>query len=100
MGPRDRRLTAAEREKPPLTSDRRLFTARLYDQRGYAITIRSGTHGYYEAETDGDFRWEWEPATYVNITFPCASTTWSTRESPPMVQAVARVWPVGTRTRP
>ncbi|MER7471243.1 SitI3 family protein [Micromonospora sp. NPDC000018] len=85
-------LTATDpREKPQPTSDRRLFTARLYDQRGYAITVRSGTHGYYEADTDGDSRWEWEPETYVNITFSMRADDLVDKGIPNMVMAVARV---------
>lgn len=65
---------------PQPTSNPRLSTARLYDQRGYAVTVRPGTHGYYEADTDDEARWEWEPDTYVNVTFSTRPTTWPTRE--------------------
>ncbi|RLK09786.1 hypothetical protein DER29_6348 [Micromonospora sp. M71_S20] len=85
-------LTATDpSEKPQPTSNPRLFTARLYDQRGYAVTIRSGTHGYYEAETDGDSCWEWEPETYVNVTFSMGADDLADKGIPNMVAAVARV---------
>ncbi|WP_405110514.1 SitI3 family protein [Micromonospora sp. NBC_01405] len=85
-------LTATEPgEKPQPTSNPRLFSARLYDQRGYAITVRSGTHGYYEAETDDDARWEWEPETYVNVTFSMRAEDLADKAIPNMVTTVARV---------
>ncbi|WP_433349666.1 SitI3 family protein [Micromonospora sp. CA-111912] len=85
-------LTAAEPgEKPQPTTNPRLFTARLYDQRGYAITVRSGTHGYYEAETDGGTRWEWKPETYVNVTFSMRADDLADKAIPNMVTTVARV---------
>ncbi|MGC4808695.1 SitI3 family protein [Micromonospora sp. DT233] len=85
-------LTALDpREKPQPAANPRLFTARLYDQRGYAVTVRAGTHGYYEAESDGDSRWEWEPETYVNVTFSMRADDLADKGIPNMATAVARV---------
>ncbi|MBO4161395.1 SitI3 family protein [Micromonospora antibiotica] len=85
-------LTAATRDETPQpTSNPRLFTARLYDQRGYAVTVRPGTHGYYEAEADDDARWEWEPAIYVNVTFSMRADDLADKGIPNMLSAVARV---------
>ncbi|WP_432049845.1 SitI3 family protein [Verrucosispora sp. NA02020] len=85
-------LTAADpREVPRPTSNPVLFSARLYDQRGYAITVRSGSDGYWEAEADGEDRWEWEPATYVSVSFSMRADDIVEKGIPNMVAAVRRV---------
>ena len=86
-------LTAAgPREVPHPTSNAALFSARLYDQRGYALTVRTGTDGYWEAEADGEARWEWEqPATYVSVTFSMRADDIAEKGIPNMVAAVKRV---------
>ncbi|MFF3868821.1 SitI3 family protein [Micromonospora sp. NPDC001898] len=85
-------LTAAHPDETPRpTANPGLFTARLYDQRGYAITVRSGTHGYYEAEIDDGTRWEWEPETYVNITFSPHTDDLADKAIPNMITTVAKV---------
>ncbi|MGC5664540.1 SitI3 family protein [Micromonospora sp. WMMD723] len=85
-------LTAAARDETPQpTSNPSLYTARLYDQRGYAVTVRPGTHGYYEAEADDEARWEWEPAIYVNVTFSMRADDLADKAIPNMLAAVARV---------
>ncbi|GIJ36273.1 SitI3 family protein [Micromonospora sediminimaris] len=85
-------LTAADpREVPRPTSNPALLSARLYDQRGYAITVRAGTNGYWEAETDGEARWEWEPAKYVSVTFSMRADDIAAKGIPNMVAAVGRV---------
>ncbi|MFY1703018.1 SitI3 family protein [Micromonospora sp. WMMA1923] len=85
-------LTAAEPAETPQPAFKPgLLTARLYDQRGYAVAVRSGSHGYYEAETDDDARWEWEPDTYVNVTFSMRADDLADKGIPNMVAAVGRV---------
>ncbi|WBB91396.1 SitI3 family protein [Verrucosispora sp. WMMC514] len=85
-------LTAADPgEVPRPTSNPALLSARLYDQRGYAITVRAGTNGYWEAEADGEARWEWEPATYVSVTFSMRADDIAEKGIPNMVAAVKRV---------
>ncbi|MFY1700215.1 SitI3 family protein [Micromonospora sp. WMMA1923] len=85
-------LTAAEPAETPQPAFKPgVYTARLYDQRGYAIAVRAGSNGYYEAETDGDARWEWEPDTYVNVTFSMRADDLVDKGIPNMVTAVARV---------
>ncbi|MBQ1050812.1 hypothetical protein KBX50_20350 [Micromonospora sp. C51] len=85
-------LTAADpREAPRPTSNPALLSARLYVQRGYAITVRAGTNGYWEAETDGEARWAWEPATYVSVTFSMRADDIAEKGIPNMVAAVKRV---------
>ncbi|MEU7934952.1 SitI3 family protein [Micromonospora echinofusca] len=90
-GCRSASIAVDPREEPQPTSDRRLFTARLFDQRGYAISLRSGAHGYYEADTDGDSRWEGEPETYLNVTFSMHADDLVDKGIPNMVTTVARV---------
>jgi hypothetical protein len=41
----------------------------LYEDRGFLLTVTSGRDGYFDAESDGDEYWEWEPASYVNVEF-------------------------------
>ena len=85
-------LTAADpREVPHPTSNAALFSARLYDQRGYALTVRAGTDGYWEAEADGEARWAWEPATYVSVTSSMRADDIVEKGIPNMVAAVRRV---------
>jgi hypothetical protein len=47
----------------------RVLSADLRRQHGFGLTVASGQDGYYEAETDDGQRWEWQPATYVLVTF-------------------------------
>ncbi|GGL92926.1 SitI3 family protein [Micromonospora yangpuensis] len=85
-------LTAAEPAETPQPAFKPgLLTARLYDQRGYAVAVRSGNHGYYEFETDDAARWEWEPDTYVNVTFSMRADDLAEKGVPNMVAAVGRV---------
>nr|MDT0656693.1 SitI3 family protein [Micromonospora sp. DSM 115978] len=85
-------LTAADpTEIPRPASNPALFTARLYDQRGYAVTVRAGTDGYWEAEADGEARWQWELGTYLSITFSMRADKIVEKGIPNMVAAVRRV---------
>ncbi|BCJ61667.1 SitI3 family protein [Micromonospora endophytica] len=85
-------LTAADlSEVPRPTSDPARFSARLYDRRGYAITVRAGRAGYWEAEADGKDRWEWEPAAYVPVTFSMRADDIVEKGITNMVAAVRRV---------
>jgi len=56
-------------EKPAVPGHSRYFSADLYQQRGYAVTISGGRNGYYSAEDDNGNEYEWEPETYINISF-------------------------------
>ncbi|MER7164654.1 SitI3 family protein [Micromonospora sp. NPDC000207] len=86
------RLTAASpAEQPAPRDDPQLFSARLYDQRGYAISVYPGTNGYYWAEGDNDAPWEWEPDSYVNVTFNMRADDLVDKGIPNMVATVARV---------
>ncbi|MFD6755349.1 SitI3 family protein [Micromonospora gifhornensis] len=85
-------LTAADpREVPRPASNPALFSARLYEQRGYAITVRAGTDGYWEAEADGEARWEWAPTSYVCVTFSMRADDVVEKGIPNMMAAVRRV---------
>lgn len=79
-------------EKPrPSGTNPRLLSARLYDTRGYALTISSGSQGYFDAEADDGARWEWEPETYVDIDFSMRADDLVDKGIPNMMQTVARV---------
>lgn len=78
-------------EKPAPTANPRLLTARLYDQRGYALSVYSGDHGYFDAEDDDGSRWEWEPETYVDVDFSMSTDDLVDKGIPNMVAAVARI---------
>ncbi|MFI6262205.1 SitI3 family protein [Micromonospora sp. NPDC051006] len=78
-------------EKPTSTGDPRLLSARLYEERGYALSVYAGEHGYFDAEDDGGARWEWEPATFVDVDFSMRGDEVMEKAIPNMVDAVARV---------
>lgn len=85
-------LTAADpREVPRPGSNAALFSARLYDQRGYAVTVRAGSDGYWEAEADGEARWQWETVTYVSVTFSMRADEIVDKGIPNMMSAVRKV---------
>ncbi|MFG3421227.1 SitI3 family protein [Micromonospora sp. NPDC049460] len=85
-------LAAADvTEMPTPTDNPRLFSARLYEERGYALTIYAGRHGYYDAEDDDGTRWEWEPETYVDLDFSMHADDLVDKGIPNMAAAVARV---------
>jgi hypothetical protein len=54
------------------------LSADLYDRYGFDVTIRAGQNGYYDAESDNG-TWEWEPETYVAVTFRMEKNTDSDR---------------------
>ncbi|MEU7757711.1 SitI3 family protein [Micromonospora aurantiaca (nom. illeg.)] len=80
----------AERPRPSATN-LRLFSARHYETRGYALTVSSGSQGYFDAEADDGARWEWEPETYVDIDFSMRADDVVDKGIPNMMKAVARV---------
>ncbi len=45
-----------------------LLAADLYERRGFDVTVRAGHDGYLETESDNGV-WEWEPRSYVAVTF-------------------------------
>jgi hypothetical protein len=57
-----------ERPTPAEGSGERL-SAVLYKRYGLALSVWSGSDGYCDAEDDDGVRWEWEPATYLNVVF-------------------------------
>ena len=63
----------------------------LSDRLGFTLIARSGRDGYYEAEDDGGSRWEWEPSTYVNVTFRMAKQDDVDTGVRSMIAAVSRV---------
>ncbi|MGW0435513.1 SitI3 family protein [Micromonospora sp. NPDC003197] len=78
-------------EESSLAGYPRLFSADLYEQLGYAVSIYAGSHGYYDAEDDDGSQWEWEPEEYVNVGFRMRKNDLSDKGTPNMVAAVARV---------
>ncbi|MEV4716657.1 SitI3 family protein [Micromonospora noduli] len=79
-----------ERPRPSGTSPR-LFSARLYDIRGYALTVSSGSQGYFDVEGDNGARWEWELETYVDIDFSIRADDVVDKGIPNMMKTVGRV---------
>lgn len=79
-----------ERPRPSGTRPR-LFSARLYGTRGYALTVTSGNQGYFDAEADDGTRWEWEPEAYVDIDFAMKADDLVDKGIPNMMKAVAQV---------
>jgi hypothetical protein len=69
----------------------RLLSADLNEERGYSVSITSGTHGYYDAEDDEGATWEWEPDRYVDINFRISKNDPTDMGTPNMVSAVAQV---------
>ncbi|MEU7399608.1 SitI3 family protein [Streptomyces albogriseolus] len=80
----------AERPRPSGTNPK-LFSARPYDACGYALTVSSGSQGYFDAEADDGARWEWEPETYVDIDFYMRADDLVDKGILNMMKAVARV---------
>ncbi|WP_434740849.1 SitI3 family protein [Micromonospora sp. SH-82] len=78
-------------ERPTPKAGDTLLTARLYDQRGYLLSVYSGTDGYYYAEGDNESPWEWELDTYVNVDFDMRTDGLVDKGIPNMVATVGRV---------
>ena len=53
-------------DRPPGTTP--LLTMDLYESYGFHIAVMAGENGYLSAESDNGL-WEWEPKTYVSVTF-------------------------------
>ncbi|MGI5147236.1 SitI3 family protein [Plantactinospora sp. CA-294935] len=77
-------------EAPPLQRSPRLLVADLHERCGYVISIHAGRDGYYDAEDD-DSQWEWEPETYLNVSFRMAKNETSDEGTRNMIAVVARV---------
>ncbi|MER7166719.1 SitI3 family protein [Micromonospora sp. NPDC000207] len=84
-------VTALGPAERPTPSSPRLFGVNLQDERGYSISVHSGTHGYYWAEGDHDASWEWKLDTYVNVTFDMRKYGLVDKGIPNMVATVGRV---------
>ncbi|MEU8180140.1 SitI3 family protein [Micromonospora sp. NPDC049044] len=69
----------------------RVLSADLNDERGYVVDITGGRHGYYSAEDDGGALWEWEPETYVDVSFYMRKETLADKGKPHMLATVARI---------
>ena len=78
-------------EEPALPGYPRLFSADLYDQLGYAITILKGRNGYFDANDDNGKLWEWEPENYVDITFRMRFDGGGEMGVPNVMATVARI---------
>ncbi|WBB70726.1 SitI3 family protein [Micromonospora sp. WMMD812] len=85
-------LAAADpSEKPTPTALPRVLSARLYEQRGYALSVYTGDHGYFDAEDDDGSLWEWELTDYVNVGFSMRGDEIAEKGIPNMAATVARV---------
>jgi len=61
--------TASDPAERPAPSDYgEYLSVNLRDTRGFTLSVISGDHGYYGADSD-DGVWEWEPDGYVDLTF-------------------------------
>lgn len=88
----------AERALPE-TTDRPIGTASLltrdlYERYSFHVSISAGTNGYVSAESD-DGLWEWEPATYVSVTFSLDKTADRKSAVGSMLTVVRRVLDTG-----
>lgn len=75
-------------ERPAGTAP--LLAADLYDRYGFEVTIRAGQNGYFDAESDNGM-WEWEPASYVAVTFRMEKNDDSDRALIAMLAVVRRL---------
>ncbi|MGV9211095.1 SitI3 family protein [Micromonospora sp. RB23] len=69
----------------------RRLSADLNDEHGYVVDISGGRHGYYSAEDDGGSLWQWEPTTYVDVSFYMRKGTLVDKGKPRMLATVARI---------
>jgi hypothetical protein len=72
-----------------------LLAADLYDRHGFEVTVRAGQNGYFEAESDIGV-WEWEPASYVAVTFRMEKNTDPDRSVLNILAVVRRVLDTGS----
>jgi hypothetical protein len=70
------------------------LSADLYERYGFDVTIRAGQNGYYDAESDNG-TWEWEPDSYVAVTFRMEKNTDSARAVLNMLTVVRRLLDTG-----
>ncbi|MEO3747467.1 SitI3 family protein [Plantactinospora sp. B5E13] len=83
-------LIPAEATEVPAPGGDRVLSADLDDEYGYVLTLTSGVHGYYEAEADG-IMWQWEPETYVDVTFHMNKDLLTDLGRPRMLRNVAEI---------
>ncbi|MEU6072868.1 SitI3 family protein [Micromonospora sp. NPDC047074] len=83
-------IAAPGAAETPTPAGNRLLSANLNEECGFVVGITSGSHGYYEAEDDGAL-WEWEPSTYVDVTFHMRKDTLADKGRPHMVRTVGRI---------
>lgn len=80
-------------ERP--TGTPHLIAADLYDRYGFELTILAGRNGYFDAESDSGM-WEWEPATYVDVTFRMEQNAGSDRAVGAMLLILRRLLHTGS----
>lgn len=83
-------LAAPEAVEMSTASGGRMLSADLNDEHGYVVDITGSRHGYYSAEDDGGALWEWEPKTYVDVSFYMRKDTLANKGKTHMLAAVAR----------
>ncbi|MER7420227.1 SitI3 family protein [Micromonospora peucetia] len=83
-------LAAPGAAETPTPAGNRLLSANLDEECGFVVSITSGSHGYYEAESD-EAVWVWEPVTYVDIGFHMRKDTLTDKGRPHMLRTVGRV---------
>ncbi|MDP9799605.1 hypothetical protein J2S43_008117 [Catenuloplanes nepalensis] len=71
-----------------------LLTADLYQRYGFELAVRGARNGYFDAESD-DGLWEWEPESYVALTFRMEKEADSDRALVHMLTVVGRVLDTG-----
>jgi hypothetical protein len=72
-----------------------LLAADLYDRHGFELTILAGRNGYLDAESDSGV-WEWEPASYVDVTFRMEQNAESDRAVGNMLLVLRRLLDTGS----
>ncbi len=70
------------------------YVADVRDRYGFTVTVRAGRNGYHDAESDAG-PWEWEPESYVNVTFRLDKTADPEQYVRGVVGLVARVLRAG-----
>ncbi|TDB78735.1 SitI3 family protein [Micromonospora sp. KC721] len=84
-------LAAPAAVETSTASGGRRLSADLNDEHGYVVDITGGRHGYYCAEDDGDSLWQWEPETYVDVSFHIRKDTLTDKGKPHILATVARI---------